>query len=443
MNIYQELWQLDLDNNGCSVSAKDKDSNWILPNADILLDEQKEATQTDQAPNPLFAHVNPSKLDLPSYQAFIALLNNYVVNVRLSEDHLGDNQVEDGEIETFLNTILETDVMKRAQTYIRDSLNFNEAAENLKTELKRIWFELYTNHFNRIAVPFASGFEHVFVGEGKRSGNGIGGYHSWIKYYIDEKNDRVDFQGFNYDGNFNRQSPVGSTIPFVATIKMQWTPLDIFGNPTGLLEKDMGGFFVGPSPELQIALGTIAFYESQANLFDRASGNEKKVEIMNGLFHLVMYRSTTIDQERGDHIRSFFPKFKAPLQGSDSDVVIPVEGDRDDTINNGVIRIVKALVNPEGSDMGREWVEIENNSNRIIDLNGWTIADKLDRREPVLGQIEPGKIRRIVVTRSSNDTAQLGNNGGLIKVYNSSDELISQVSYGKAASGATLFFVEA
>ncbi len=443
MNIYQELWTIDLEHNGCSVSAKDKDGNWILPSADILIDEQKEATQTDQAPDPLFAYVNPAKLDLPSYQALIALLNNYVVNVRLSEDHLGDNQVEDGEIETFLDTILETDVMKRAQKHMRETLAFKEAADNLKTELKRIWFELYTNHFNRIAVPFASGFEHVFVGEGKRRGNGIGGYHSWIKYYLDEKNDRVDFQGFNYDGNFNRQSLAGSTVPMVATIKMQWTPLDIFGAPIGLLEKDMGGFFVGPSPELQIALGTVAFYESKANLFDRASGNEKKVEIMNGLFHLVMYRSTTVDQQRGDHIRSFFPKFKAPLQGTGTDVVIPVEGDRDDTINSGIIRIVKALVNPEGSDMGREWVEIENNSDSIIDLNGWTIADKLDRREPVLGQIEPGKTRRIMMTRRTHDNAQLGNSGGVIKVYNSSDDLVAQVSYGKVASGATLFFVEA
>ncbi len=277
--------------------------------------------------------------------------------------------------------------------------------------------------------------------EGKRRGDGIGGYHSWIKYYFDETNNRVDFQGFNYDGNFNRQSTTGSTIPIVATIKMQWQPLDMSGNPTRLLQKDMGGFFVGPSPELQIALGTVAFYESKQGLFDLSSGNEKEVNIMNGRFHLVLYRSTTEEQQRGNYIRSFFPKFKAPLQGGGSGVIVEIEDDNN--INDGIIRVLKALVNPEGSDAGREWVEIENNSDFIIDLNGWTIADKNDRRESILGQIEPGKRRRITITRSSNETAQLGNKGGLIKVYNSSNELISQVGYGKAESGATLYFVEA
>lgn len=442
MNIYQELWNIDLEHNGCSVSAKDKDGNWIIPDADILIDEQDESTRgVDQAPDPLFSFVNPDKLDLPTYQALKALFNNYVINVRLSEDSLGDNEVEDAEIEEFLDIILETEVMKRTQTYISDTLNLNDEAENFKSELKRIWFEIYTNNFNNISIPFSSGFEHVFVGEGKRRGNGIGGYHSWIKYYFDETNNRVDFQGFNYDGNFNRQSTIGSTIPIVATIKMQWQPLDMSGDPTRLLQKDMGGFFVGPSPELQIALGTIAFYESKQGLFDLSSGNEKKVDIMNGRFHLVMYRSTTEDQQRGNYIRSFFPKFIAPLLGGGYGVIVDIEDDNN--INDGIIRVLKALVNPEGSDSGREWVEIENNSDSIIDLNGWAIADKNDRREPILGQIEPGKTRRITITRSSNETAQLGNKGGFIRVYNSSNELISQVGYGKASSGVTLFFVEA
>ncbi|MEM9217317.1 MAG: lamin tail domain-containing protein [Cyanobacteria bacterium P01_F01_bin.150] len=439
MNIYQELWDLDLDHNGCSVSARGKDGNWIQPDADILLDEQNEATVgADQAPNPLFAQVNPEKISRPTYQALIALLNNYVVNVRISEDHLGDNEVEDREIEVFLDTILETDVMKKAQDYICNGLNFTDVADNFKSELKRIWFELYTNHFNRIPVPFASGFEHVFVGEGKRRGDGIGGYHSWTKYYLDEQSGRVDFQGFNYDGNFNAQRTDGSAIPIVATIKMMWNPLDMLGDPIGPLEKDMGGFWVGPSPELQIALGTVAFYESKANLFNQSSGNEKEVELMNGRFNLVMYRSTTVDQQRGDHIRSFFAKFKALKADPGPGKPVPGNGE---TVDDGIIRIVKALVNPEGSDMGREWVEIENTSCSIIDLAGWTIADKSDRREPILGQIEPGKVRRIEITRSRPDSAQLGNKGGLIKVYNSENKLIARVSYGKAESGVTLFFV--
>ena len=45
----------DLKNNGCTVSGKDNDGNWVIPDADILLDEQKEARgSADAAPAPLF-----------------------------------------------------------------------------------------------------------------------------------------------------------------------------------------------------------------------------------------------------------------------------------------------------------------------------------------------------------------------------------------------------
>src|SRR5688572_12079193 len=91
MTIYQELWDLDLRHNGCTASARDTQGNWIFPNADILLDEQNEVTgRDDVAPNPLFAHVNLDKLNGPTYQALILLLNNYVINERITEDHIGD-----------------------------------------------------------------------------------------------------------------------------------------------------------------------------------------------------------------------------------------------------------------------------------------------------------------------------------------------------------------
>lgn len=439
-NIYQALWRLDLEHNGCTVTSRDKDGNWILPNADIKLDEQNEASRgsTDSAPNPLFAAVNGTKLERPTYQKLIALLDNYIVNVRQSEDHLGDNSQEDDEIGDFLNEVLNTAVMQAALEYIKLELEIEVSRCELREHLTRLWFEIYTNYFNRIPVPFSSGFEHVFVGEGKRSGNGIGGYHSWVKFYLDEKNDRVDFRGFNYDGNLNRASKAGSFNPYVATISMDWKQQDMDGNTVRTLVKDLGGFFVGPSPELQLAIPTVAYFERIAGGFSNTnSATNKNVELQEALFTLVLYRSTNEDQTEGDHIRSFFPKFVKPLQ-SDPDTGVVVDNPED--FNDGDIIITKALVNPEGSDMGREWVEIENTSSKIIDLEGWTIADKLNRREPILGKIEPNKQRRIVMTRATAENAQLGNSGGKIKLFDNENRIVAEVSYGKVKSGVVLFF---
>lgn len=108
-NSYRELWDLDIQpgNNGCTVTAKGLDGQWLDLEADIKLDEQNELSSgsSDDAPNPLIADFNAEKLQERTYLALKALLNNYVFNARQSEDHLGDNAVEDGEIEVFLDEI--------------------------------------------------------------------------------------------------------------------------------------------------------------------------------------------------------------------------------------------------------------------------------------------------------------------------------------------------
>lgn len=444
-SIYHDLWGLDLLHNGMSVTARDRNGDWIHPNADIKLDEQDEASRhsPDAAPNPLFQSVNESKLARGTYPALISLLDNYVLDPRLSEDHIQDNRVELNEINAFLDAVINTAVMERARNYVESDLGFSLSQSELREHLLRLWFELYTNHYNRIPVAFCSGFEHVFVGEGKTRGRGIGGYHSWVKYYLDEKNDRIDFKGFNYDNNFSRSSRAGSYNPFVATISMDWQPLDMNGNPGRLLSKDLGGFFVGQSPELQLAMPTVAYFESiTGNYSNTTKPTEKEVLLQEGVFKLVLYRNTTPDQTPGDKIRSFFPKFIKPASPGESDLPNPQTGDTpvSSPQNNGKIIISRALVNPEGSDVGREWVEIHNNSEEIIDLSSWALADKMSRKEGLYGAIEPNKTRRFTVPRLTNSAMQLGNGGGKISLIDEGGTVISQVEYPTIGQGIVLYF---
>ena len=433
MNIYQELWNLDLENNGCTVSAKNPDGEWLDPDADILLDEQEEFSGADDAPNPLFNHVNQNKINLPTYQKLISLLDNYIINARLSEDLLGDNAVEDQEIEEFLQQIMSTQVIQRALSYIKDELGFGFSENEFKQELKRLWFDIFTNHFGGTPVAFCSGFEHVFVGEGKARGNGIGGYHSWIKFYLDEKNQRVDFEGFNYDDEIHQTSDDGKDFPHVVTMSMTWKILNMNGNLERILNKDLGGFFVGPSPELQIAIPTVAYFENEHGIFP---GTDQDLELNGALYTLVLYRSTKEDQNRGEHIRSFFPKFLRPSESTGNLIVI----NNPDDINNGDIAISKALIDPEGSDIGREWVELSNKTDRIINLVAWKILDRLDRSQTLEGVIEPNKTQKIIITREEADSTQLGNKKGEIKLVDSQDSIIAKVSYGRVSSGQILHF---
>jgi poly(U)-specific endoribonuclease len=157
-NIYQELWDLDIQpgNNGCTVTARGIDGHWLNPNADIKLDEQNELSSgsSDDAPNPLIADFNTDKLQGKTYLALKALMNNYVFNARQSEDHLGDNAVEDTEIETFLDEILDTPVMQMAFNYINDDLGANVDGAEYRAVIKRLWFDVYTNLLPKQSCAF-------------------------------------------------------------------------------------------------------------------------------------------------------------------------------------------------------------------------------------------------------------------------------------------------
>ena len=55
--------------------------------------------------------------------------------------------------------------------------------EGFKQELKDYWFQFY----ERDSPRDSSGFEHVFVGERDPGDRSVGGFHSWLQLYLEEK----------------------------------------------------------------------------------------------------------------------------------------------------------------------------------------------------------------------------------------------------------------
>ena len=239
-DIYQQIWNSD--SHKFLVSPRDSEGKWLYPDADILLDEQIKAfgrRDLDLAQKPLFYRVNETKFKtIKTYISLINLLDNYRFNNQQAEIV---TKVEKAEIEQFIDDVCQTKVMKIARQYINNKLKFKLSPINFRHNLKSIWFDLYTNYFGDIAVKDASGFEHIFVGEGKydyppttKITGAISGYHSWIKFYLDEKQQRVDYFGHNYD----LQGNIGMENPYVVTLQMLWQEQDKRSNlPVELLRK--------------------------------------------------------------------------------------------------------------------------------------------------------------------------------------------------------------
>lgn len=92
------------------------------------------------------------------------------------------------------------------------------------------------------------------------------------------------------------------------------------------------------------------------------------------------------------------------------------------------VRIVAALVNPAGDDVGKESVYIINLSPVKVSLKGWAIVDKLGKKETLADNAELAA-HSVLTIRLSGRSAQLGNSGGTITLQNQAGEKVDGVAY--------------
>jgi hypothetical protein len=112
-------------------------------------------------------------------------------------------------------------------------------------------------------------------------------------------------------------------------------------------------------------------------------------------------------------------------QDNQSGDIIPHDTDNLPEIVKGV-RILAALVNPDGDDVGLEKVLLFNPLATAISLNGWGLLDSNKKKEPVSGNLAPGQTQTVTL---SGNAAQLGNKGGIITLIDDAGLKIHGVSY--------------
>ncbi|KAI1905433.1 hypothetical protein AGOR_G00016130 [Albula goreensis] len=232
--ILNELWKLD--------------SNRLKPGKDYTISLQGKAgfveygsnNARDRARAPLFSYVNEDKLrSLETYAHFINLLDNYEMSTGKAEMVTSEELMEE---RLFLDSIMETEVMKSAHKYLVSKGQSSTDPDRFKTQLYDIWFRLY--HRDRSGGADSCGFEHVFVGE-TRQGREIMGFHNWVQFYLQEKHGNVDYKG--YRARDKKDMP--DEDDHVLNLQFSWK---------GLV-KPVGSSFIGVSPEFEVALFTIVF----------------------------------------------------------------------------------------------------------------------------------------------------------------------------------------
>ncbi|CAH8480182.1 unnamed protein product [Schistosoma mattheei] len=212
------------------------DENKLRPGIDYKLNLQANLENTrklvDLSTKPLFEFVDEDILrNRPTFAKFVALLDNYNPQVGVTEIVTEQQQKEEDD---FINELLKTEVMKMTYNFLIEKQKLSGDIKNFGKFLKDLWFKRY----KRRSPGDSSAFEHVFVGEHKKSK--ILGLHNWIQFYLKEKNKEINYYGWK------------KSICNDRLLSLTYIDKDKY-------EKPIGGIFVGSSPEFDIAVYTVAF----------------------------------------------------------------------------------------------------------------------------------------------------------------------------------------
>ena len=149
------------------------------------------------------------------------------------------------------------------------------------------------------------------------------------------------------------------------------------------------------------------------------------------LIHFPTLSNAKGDRHWPDQWVALFLVFQAQGQHSDDRTGhrLPKRPRLPRPIPNKPIKIIAALVNPEGEDKGKETVTLINRSDQAIDLNGWAIADGRKGHSLLSGPIVgAGDIVRILL---DGEGARLrnGRGGGIISLLDPAGYKVDGVSY--------------
>jgi poly(U)-specific endoribonuclease len=361
MSIYQEIWDADQQENGIPALRK-KDQLQFKDETIgyVIIDEEANDTEAR-----IVSEVVIPESKRLTYDLCARLFDNYALDPGIRED------VTDGESQEerdFIRAIIPTKPLQIAKEFIARDLAQTVTDTDLALMIEQTWFLQ-----GKAGSKFASGFEHVFVGEQKPTGDQpdttgvtLGGYHFWYKYYLDdggkignlELDDRVVYKGTRYGGATNTAQ--GILVPEVVTISFEWNAPDTLNQSQQRLQKPIGGFWVGCSPEGLIALGLVRVLTSAGS----------SVVINSSTYKFEFFPLDNNSQS----IRTLFPRFIR----TDFIEISPGDeresgADEENLVTDGNVKIVAALVNPSGDESGKETVTLLNIAPTAVALDGWQI----------------------------------------------------------------------
>ena len=240
------------------------------------LQNRRQNQFEDVCEEPLFCNIQEELWNVETIKKLVDLHDNYEPNPMIPEMV---TNVEIKEESDFLDACLDTRVMKLLFNFM---MKHKLIKSNLywKEILHELWFERWSEG--------SCAFEHIFLGELKR--NKVSGVHNWVFFLLQEVCGKVNYFGFDKALDFGNNLH-GDERGGIITSSFSWEE-----NNSRYL-KPYSGLFIGVSPEMEVAIYTLAFFLNPGGALKISLGGSK-VEIQT---HTVLAQDKT-------YISSAFPK---------------------------------------------------------------------------------------------------------------------------------------
>lgn len=187
-----------------------------------------------------------AKVQTEVFVKFQALLDNYEADENLHEKPSVTKQREE---DAFIDAIIKTNrgPMQIVFDYLRKKSKVSmKCIDQFKPVLKEMWFEKYSKRGRGLK---SSGFEHTFVGELGYSRGSITkitkGFHNWFQFLTERTLGRLTYHPPLISKDV-------SVEPALVRARFQWR---------GKRKPPGSSFFVGTSPDFEMALYTACFFE--------------------------------------------------------------------------------------------------------------------------------------------------------------------------------------
>jgi poly(U)-specific endoribonuclease len=276
MNIYQTIWDEDMNANGIvpisTSDSKNKTKGYVVVD-----------TSGHHPDHHVIKEVYIPEKKQDSYKLVKKLFDNYNLSQFIRENN---NHNEQDEVNQFLMHAINAPPMKLAKQFIEERYNEKYSETKWFHYLYDLWFR----QFNWKDGRDLSGFEHVFIGEQNRKN--LVGHHFWYKYWLEDHKEKNELHSDQVQ--LSQQNTLFRNIhPDVITLTYYLDAYDYRKRRFIKLVKKKCAYFVGISAEGLLALGTV-----------RASGIVPHKMILNQAhYHLELYMSPD-----GKSIRTFYPK---------------------------------------------------------------------------------------------------------------------------------------